>query len=70
MASTRTHNTDSRSAPPHGADWKVLGMRVQYQLQAHLGRSLQVAYQPVLEEPVPRKLLKLLDGLQRKEEES
>jgi hypothetical protein len=35
----------------------------QVQLQAHLGRTLKTIYQALVEEPVPEKLLKLLELL-------
>jgi hypothetical protein len=44
-------------------------MRRQCQLQAHLGRNLQAVYQDVVKEPVPGRLIRLLDGLKRKEKE-
>jgi hypothetical protein len=69
MATTRPDKAESRQAPtPEGAGWNVPGMSAQYRLHAHLGRSLQVAYQPVIEEPVPGRLLKLVAGIRRKEE--
>jgi hypothetical protein len=45
----------------------------QVQLQAHLGKTLKAVYQALVEEPVPEKLLKLLDLLdaqERKKENS
>lgn len=70
MATTRPDKAEPRLAPtPEEAGWNV-GMWAQYRLQAHLGRSLQVAYQPVVEEPVPGRLVKLVEGLRRKEEGS
>jgi hypothetical protein len=47
----------------------VFDMRRQCQLQAHLGRNLQAVYQDVVKEPVPERLIKLLDGLKRQENE-
>jgi hypothetical protein len=48
---------------------RTYGMRRQCQIQARLGKNLQAAYQTLVDEPVPESLLKLLDGLKRKEKE-
>jgi hypothetical protein len=42
-------------------------MRLQCQLQTHLGRTLQAGYRAVVDEPLPERLRRLLDGLKRKE---
>jgi hypothetical protein len=45
---------------------------LQVQLQVLIGKSLKSVYRPLVEEPLPERLLKLLDLLdeqQRKEEE-
>jgi hypothetical protein len=45
---------------------------LQVQLQVHLGRTLRSFYRALVEEPLPERLLKLLDLLdeqQRKEEQ-
>jgi hypothetical protein len=71
MATERQHSAKPTPPPtiePAGCD--ALGMRAQYRVHAHLGRKLQDEYQPVVEEPVPQTLVKLLAGLKRKQEES
>jgi hypothetical protein len=47
----------------------VFDMRRQCQLQAHLGRNLQAVYQDVVKEPVPERLIELIGGLKRQENE-
>jgi hypothetical protein len=66
MVTTRADNTKPRPVPPTQT-WTGTVLGVRYQLQAHLGGNLQAAYQPVVEEPIPVDLLKLLERLQRKE---
>ena len=71
MATERQHSAKPAPPPtpePTGCD--ALGIRAQYRVHAHLGRKLQDEYQPVVEEPVPQTLVKLLAGLKRKQEES
>ena len=66
MATTHADNAKPRPvAATQTWTGNVLGMR--YQLQAHLGGTLHAAYQPVVEEPIPINLLKLLERLERKE---
>ena len=51
----------------------VSDITAQVQLQAHLGRTLKTIYQALVDEPVPDKLLKLLellDAQDRKQDKS
>jgi hypothetical protein len=70
MATTGPDNTKPKSQPTEGqAGEKMSDLTLQPQLQAHLGRSLKAVYDALVEEPVPERLLKLLDELERKEKE-
>jgi Anti-sigma factor NepR len=70
MATTGPDNTKPKSQSTKGeAGEKMSDLTLQPQLQAHLGRSLKAVYEALVEEPVPQKLLDLLDELERKEKE-
>jgi hypothetical protein len=67
MATTSAEQINRRQTDYEGNGRDVFELALQCQLQAHLGRNLQAAYRAVVEEPLPERLLKLLDGLKRKE---
>jgi hypothetical protein len=70
MATTGPDNTKPKSEPTERqAGEKMSDLTLQPQLQAHLGRTLKAVYGALVEEPVPQKLLDLLDELERKEKE-
>jgi hypothetical protein len=70
MATTGPDNTKPKSEPTkRQAGEKMSDLTLQPQLQAHLGRTLKAVYDALVEEPVPQKLLQLLDELERKEKE-
>jgi Anti-sigma factor NepR len=70
MSSTDPYDTKPKRGPPKRAAGKnMLDDGSQAQLQAHLGKNLKAVYQAVVDEPVPEKLIKLLDELERRENE-
>jgi hypothetical protein len=69
MATTGPDNRKPKPEPTKNeAGDNLPETTLQPQLQAHLGRNLKAVYQALVEEPVPERLLKLLDELERKEE--
>jgi hypothetical protein len=43
------------------------GVRMEPDLQAHIGRQLRAVYDEVVNEPVPDKFVRLLEELERKQ---
>jgi hypothetical protein len=70
MATIGPNDVKPKSKPAtKAAGGSVFGMRWQCPLQAQLGRKLQAAFRDSVEEPIPENLVRLLDGLRRKEKE-
>jgi hypothetical protein len=69
MNATDPHNAKPKRGSQKRAGKNMLEDGTDAQLQAHLGKNLKAVYQAVVEEPVPERLLKLLDELERKENE-
>jgi Anti-sigma factor NepR len=64
MSSTDPQDAKPKRGPPkRAADQKMLDDGSRAQLQAHLGKNLKAIYQAVVDEPVPERLIKLLDEL-------
>ena len=71
MNSTDPYDAKPKRGPPKRAsDKNVLDAGSQAQLHAHLGKNLKAVYQAVVDEPVPEKLIKLLDELERRENDN
>jgi hypothetical protein len=71
MSSTDPYDAKPKRGPPgRAADQKMLDDGSQAQLQAHLGKNLKAIYQAVVDEPVPERLIKLLDELERRENDN
>ena len=70
MNATDPYDAKPKRGPPkRAADKKMLDGGSQA-LQAHLGKNLKAVYQAVVDEPVPERLIKLLDELERKENDN
>jgi hypothetical protein len=71
MNATDPYDTRPKRGPPKRAtDKTMLNAESQARLQAHLGKNLKAVYQAVVDEPVPERLIKLLDELERKENDN
>jgi hypothetical protein len=70
MATTGPDNVKPKPEPTtKTAGGNALGLSWRFPLQAHLGRNLQDAYRPFVDEPLPGGLAKLLDALERRDKE-
>ena len=60
-------SSETMKAPAFGAATGAVDGALEPELQAHIGRQLRAMYNEVINEPVPDRLLRLLQDLERKQ---